>query len=558
MSFFLFPLFLQCTGCYQVFYCATKCQRKHWKEHKDECSVITQQIHQVANRLRLDHKGGVTLVSCLNKMSRDVGLTSTTLPFALDLLQLPKNELSREDFKFNQLKTLTMSDNFLPTFMFTSFSLPDDFDKSVTFVHFERLLSTAARDVLLLYVLINRDEAPQVASDIIPTIWFSLRLSTEVADYLNDTLKELSSMAFKVFRNKVGGKLHLQKSNFNRLKEVWKFWSDVDCRIGSDGCLSLEKKRKNELRKLLKGVEEYREFLPELHIPSVDQWFGNGNFMQQGCDENCQNLSHYNPLLTEHPRFGGSATTQSAKLNLQEGRFAVRTDWLPFKVFDYGVMKKSFTEMPISAVELVRQFITKMIPRLEALFDDEHIKIDVKLLNDKVPNIVTEDKFDRIMLPPQVTDGIGISSLLDDYAGRVNKLNPFTTVIMESTKWFPLTNVQKGVEAIQVTADVCFSRCQYTNYLKQSHALDFHSKTTEFVSFLRAEYLAYQQSKNPASNQSLPKLTEIFGRSGKWCLKDFRKEKNRIVPFIFRVHPRSMNNLSGHSRFLEWRLFNEN
>lgn len=494
-------------------------------------------------------------------MSDDCRVNSSSLPFGLDLLRLQHNELSEDGVDFKELKILNLAQTFLATLMFSGFSLPEDFEKVVSFHHFERQRSTAARDILLLYIIIidGNKRANIPVSEVLPTLWFSLRLPTNISTYLKETLNELSAIDFRAFAEKVGGKVSLAESYFNDIQKVWKYWRDLNCAIGSEGCVALEQKRKNKLRGIhLIGVEEYREFLPELQIPSVDQWFADGNFIYPRGGQKGQILSHFNPLHVEPIEVRylqyQSFRSQNSKCR-NEGLFSTRFDWLPFKIFDYNAMKKMFDDVPISAVELIHKFITKMTLRLQTLFDGGHINVNLKPYKDeKPPHGIGNTKFDRIYLPSHVTDNLGISRLLDDHEGLINGDNPFAVLIMESTRWYSPKETDK-LPSITVTDDVFFKKFQFTTYLKESHALSLNPKTEEFIAFLRAEYMTYRTSKARSGRPSedLPKLTDVFERNSKWQLRDFRKLKNRVVPFMFRVYPRTMNNLSGKSRFLEWR-----
>lgn len=552
--------FLVCTGCYSSWYCDQKCQRKHWKDgHKDACAEFQGKAHQAANNLRMLYRMA-SLHRCFNEMECDRGVETKALPFSLDLLKLQNNEHTLPNFK-SEMKVLTLSENFLGCLMVSSFSLPQDVSQKLTFFHLGANIATSARDVLLLYIMITREELVRAASDMIPLLWFSLRLTTDMAEYLKSTLSKLIAMNFRQFTAKVGGKIVVKPEYYLKYKEIWKQWWNTPTCIESKDCVPLEKERKKELRKpnILMGIEEYREFLPELHIPSVDQWFTEGNFILPD-QQNKEILTHYNPIFLDCVR---QSVYSIPNIPMPSNvKFALRSDWLPFKVFDYNFIMGTFEDPPISAVELVYRFVTKSCRRLELLFDADqlHACLDT-FTTSKFTKTLGEfyngKKFDRIFVPSVITDTMGLSRIAEEYIALLNEENPCAVMITECDRWVSLTEDKKEMKSdhsVQLIDDIQFDSCKYATYLKEAYSFNIDPKTTELLCYLRADYLVHTQSKysTPDLTKPLPKMSDVFERKNSLSLRDFRKKKNQVVPLMFKVASRSMNNLSGRNRFLEW------
>ena len=129
-----------CTGCYRVYYCDIKCQKSHRKVHKSDCSSTKDTIAKLAR-----------------KILRFFPRHTTELYFwgnypAYDGLNLLENEGA--DYS-SDLKILYLGVGDFRNVALTCASLPDTYERVVTFALNDIETGILSRLVLFVYMLIK-------------------------------------------------------------------------------------------------------------------------------------------------------------------------------------------------------------------------------------------------------------------------------------------------------------------------------------------------------------------------------------------------------------------
>ena len=136
-----------CTGCYRVYYCDIKCQKSHRKEHKFDCSRTEDTINELAQKM-LDVFGLRRAYNFNNPMK----LYYWGNYPAYDGLNLLENE--GVDYS-SDLKVLYLGVGDFRNVAITCASLPDTYERVVTFVLNDIQTGILSRLVLFVYMLIK-------------------------------------------------------------------------------------------------------------------------------------------------------------------------------------------------------------------------------------------------------------------------------------------------------------------------------------------------------------------------------------------------------------------
>ncbi|XP_072039191.1 uncharacterized protein [Amphiura filiformis] len=374
----------ECTACCNAWYCGETCQRKHWKEHKPSCQKCTQEIKATVASLK---------VNLQNQVMRCPYYVGNAL--AIDLLNLPGNELCSEDVKSTKTpkqdplegsySILSAGCGNLRNWIHTIASLPNEFKGTLHTVLNDFDPYVQARNVLQLYMMIMYSDDPNIAERI-TTIWYSLHLSEEDYTFLVDCLRALLGLSAEDLNKVTGGALKLlTKIDMIVMRPVWKGWLELECRKGYPNYIDLQEQRKRLLyqyQELEEGQRMYRKGLPSELIPSYDEYDKHGNFIP---GVNACSLPYDNPTLTGYLFTQGkdshvNATPAITRI-LMSGRFVYCIEYhlMPFSEWDYLKVKKHHYNK--SMVTMFHSFISDQIKQTIASIKAGNQRLSVMICN---------------------------------------------------------------------------------------------------------------------------------------------------------------------------------
>ena len=136
-----------CTGCYRVYYCDIKCQKSHRKVHKSDCSRTEDRINELAQKMVLFF--GLRRVYNINNPKK---LYYWGNHPAFDGLNMFENEGA--DYS-SDLKVLYLGVGDFRNVALTCASLPDTYERVVTFALNDIETGILSRLVLFVYMLIK-------------------------------------------------------------------------------------------------------------------------------------------------------------------------------------------------------------------------------------------------------------------------------------------------------------------------------------------------------------------------------------------------------------------
>ena len=136
-----------CTGCYRVYYCDIKCQKSHRKAHKSDCSRTEDTVNELAQKILRFF--GLLRVCNINNPKK---LYYWGNHPAYDGLNLLENEGA--DYS-SDLKVLFLGVGDFRNVALTCASLPDTYERVVTFALNDIETCTLSRLVLFVYMLIK-------------------------------------------------------------------------------------------------------------------------------------------------------------------------------------------------------------------------------------------------------------------------------------------------------------------------------------------------------------------------------------------------------------------
>ena len=132
-----------CTGCYRVYYCDIKCQKSHRKEHKSDCSRTEDTITELAQKI---------LLFFAHRWVHNPRHYYWGNHPAYDGLNLLENE--GVDYS-SDLKVLYLGVGDFRNVALTCASLPDTYERVVTFALNDLESCILSRLVLFIYMLIK-------------------------------------------------------------------------------------------------------------------------------------------------------------------------------------------------------------------------------------------------------------------------------------------------------------------------------------------------------------------------------------------------------------------
>ena len=522
----------KCTGCYRVFYCDVTCQKNHRTQHKAECKRIVDKVKLLASELDR-YFPAYFARGCI------VHYYWGNVP-AYDYLNLLENEGVDYSFPINIL-VLGVGD--LRNVVLTCASLPKHFTSKVNFTLNDSDRCVLARLVLLLYMMIKCDSS---ASNVITEIWYSLSLSEKTYNYLCASLNGLLQLkSASDFKFATCGLIIVDDSHFKKLQEIWRKWLHVKV----EGTKIIANRREEAMKAdsgSFFGKINYYNCIPREHVASAKKYMEDGGFRR-----------------TSKCSFAENSTLTGPPIMCEDAPFtyAVPTSVLPFVGWDYIEVEKFKHNK--SLVTMFGNYIEHKLSCFMEKLTSKQVSFDI-ILGDclKIDEYLKkEEKYDRI-LTSNLMDYILLPELLRTYSDKLNRDNPFSTLITECQNW------------VNFCPDADVSMMPFTTPVQTAHFRDIVMQDTndpvlandggttfreyldnlnEWQDYLRALFYVFHKRYNSGRSGSskLPILKDL-GSEFQLRLRDGARNENRIIFFKPVVNQRRVTMITGLERYLEW------
>ncbi|XP_071945936.1 uncharacterized protein [Antedon mediterranea] len=548
-----------CTACKEATYCKRECQEKHWSSHKQECKQIRKMLIERANTYR---QAFTQEVQRLVDYPHYIGNT-----LAVDVLKLGLNEATpdaegRDSELARDYNILLAGVGDLRNLLLTTASLPSNFTGNVRFTLNDIDPFVLARNVLFLYIIITQRSRESIETSI-TNIWYSLQIPKTDYQLLMSVLDELLKHTKATLKEKTSGQLILEEDDIKTIKEVWGKWREMECDTAKPDSIKLSQQRAEMFKKepqSSEGMSDYIVNISPKYRKSARTYFRDGLFLPQNQNVHKINTKVDNPTLTGRPRMvADSQLHKEFAPSLFDFVYCIRSDALPFLGWDGIPAQKSFQQDSI--VALFHRYISSVIKSASSILHAGRIQCIIKLKNctdlhkDYEPNF--EPKFDRITTS-NIADYIGIKALLSTLRPLLSTTNKHAVLITETMNWVlicPEANLMDKERTRSKFTELSPIMIKDTGRLDMIGNIiclyDYFDTSNIFLRYLRILFLA--TTDDLTLRDTVPSLTKAFNMEG-FRLRNFTNELNKVVPFVYRIYPRLINNCVGRERYLEWQL----
>ncbi|PIK52224.1 hypothetical protein BSL78_10886 [Apostichopus japonicus] len=520
----------ECSGCYSVWYCNKDCQLSDWAKHKPVCRKWQKIVEQVGSRP-------------FTFMGDYPFYFSNSFPN--DLLNIQNNEMKGKQGIQATFNILLPACGDLLHMMKTVESQPKAFTSSLKFVLNDIDPFTMARNVLLLFLMFTC-EAKQVST--VSTIWLSLQLPLNDYLLLREKLSNLIEMDSSRLKKITGGMIDVNEQSYKVMREVWSGWVKYPCEIKNGKSDDIMKERKAIFDSdpgARLGLVGHLHDVPQQHVNSIKKWFDDGKILPGYMVDGV--MTNYNPTFTgrgREPYFLATVKSPSS----YNFSYCIRSDCIPYQIWDY--LDLAQFKRCDSVITMCHEFTTHVVAKTRDMMRDRRLSI----------YICTEDFLELgSVIPGQVFDRIFASNLIDYYRISqtieilepfLSKTNPHAALFMETFNWFlgidgavwP-TAKSRQMELNARGLKDCNLKIRDLVGRKVSCFHEYYDNTAYFINYLRGE--------RHTGTKPIPKLSDVMNCHG-LTMRDFRKGRNRVIPFNQRVAVRTVNMLNGDVRTLEW------
>ncbi|XP_070538569.1 uncharacterized protein [Ptychodera flava] len=573
----------QCSGCLVVQYCDKDCQKKDWRNHKDVCLQLQDQILYVAMaRKEIIRKNGLNI-----NLDESVGTYYWGNTLAIDLLKLQQNEWSGGDYP-DKLSLLLAGVGDLRNVIKTVASLPKEFKGRIEFTLNDLDAHILAKDVLFLYMIFTADDA-KFTSDTLVQLWYSVCIVDEHNQYLLTILRILSTIDVQTLVQNTSGKIDISETDLKQLQSTWAAW--LKSLENGGPKIHITEQRRVSIAidsRSAEGWQLFRDCVPKRHGKSLEEWYESGILLPSSDQRKrdakfqnvtllCKNLLYYDSVKQENRR------TEWKMSNLfvdEQLIYPIQADTTPFRGWDYIDVASESNEDCIST--MYRNYLSDMIEKFILTVHEDCVSFRV-LLGDcfQLKTNFEINTYDRI-ITSNIADYYGVPAVLDYFKSFLNSTNPHSVITTELMNWeecisaMELSPLKRLVEMNQTERihlivndtgvplllhkdskprgrNAPTSVSEY--YLSQATYTEYCDMSKPFTCYLRSDFLAHKMrnSGEHPSRGDIPKFKDIICYNG-LKLRDFTRELNRIIPHRWKMNIRRVSQIVGFIRSLEWTL----
>ncbi|XP_072038860.1 uncharacterized protein [Amphiura filiformis] len=478
-----------------------------------------------------------------------------------DLLKLKGNEWKKttnpdDPCLMKDYSVLSVGCENLRNVIETTACLPEEFKGNVNFTLNDVDPFVQARNVLFLYMMFYYNSQEKIECTV-STICYSLHLEEAQYNLLVSCLRALTKISGTALAKITDGVMSVSDTDMALMKEVWQGWLNLECRRDKPNSTNLHEQRAKAFADdpiAPMGVDLYRRQIPQMYVPSVDEWLEHGVFMPGGMANGKYDLCYDNPTLTGFSLNRVDEYRDSPK-EYEPFVYCVPVDMYPFGTWDYLKAKK-FSESS-SLIDTYFMFIssryTQMISAMLSKSITIHFHIgDCLKMQDDLPPDTT---FDRIFTS-NLVDDIGTLTIAKAMRPLLNPNNKCAVLITQYWNWynwFPNAIVDNIPHVMDGTYERCLKAAAKDTEqhvpISRFWIQEYYNNTIYFVHYLRADYMCCIQ--DDPLDLPLVKFQDVRHQEG-LRMRDFRRELNKVVPFRFRRNIRPVTLLRGMSRNLEW------
>ena len=269
------------------------------------------------------------------------------------------------------------------------------------------------------------------------------------------------------------------------------------------------------------------------------------------------------PTFAENPTLTGCNLIKS-----QPFFYCIPSDVLPFTGWDYIEVKKfKYTNSLITMYGAYVEHILRMVVKK---LHNEQVRFQIVLCDcmNIQQYIEPATKYDRI-LTSNLMDYIILPDLLKVCSEKLNRANPFATIVTETQNWardfYPEAGIVDDHIDIATQMELCTTSRQDTKNNKRimnsdNDVREYIESSRELIDFLRALFYSYAtrnefrsgyHSTDKRESQKVPTL-KALGNEFRLQHRDCFRNENRIAPFKMAVNRRRVTMINGLERILEW------
>ncbi|XP_033635350.1 uncharacterized protein LOC117296498 [Asterias rubens] len=552
-----------CAECNNAWYCNKECQTRDWKAtHKKKCRGVKENIKTLATSL-LRQK-------TFSRNAEAPYYFGNTL--ARDFLQLDNNEWSgevvTEEDMARDYHVLSAGCGDLRDTVLTAGSLPDRYQGKlhVTLDDFDPFVM--ARNVLFLYMLVRFADTEGIESSL-TTLWYSVHITKKEYDLIKTSLDELIQMDANSLHDTTKGLVTVSNKELGCLCQVWVKWRSFKCDRANSKCINLRKQR-NALFKTEQVKSQKLPLFLELQSAKesklMEKWFDHGMFLPKETQH--KDMPFDNPTLTGRQdlakKFGFFEVDELFKDPKDHTfEYCIRTDTFPFRVWDCLRVRESVLEPGSSPMVMFHNYVTSLLRKVKDIILQGRLYLHVSLVDclqfhQYLESLDVMPKYDRIFTS-NLADFLGFTNLLLLFKPLLNSDNSFSVIVTMTMNWIRFLPEANIVGLDKINPQV-FKKClnaylaaleRPTQLINYNFMREYFNNTSSFLEFLRADIMGGGFEIPPLKD--VPSLTDVMRYNG-MKMRDFRKEKNRLVPFINRVRAHALNMMDGQTTAVEWCL----
>ena len=406
-----------------------------------------------------------------------------------------------------------------------------------------------ARNVLLLYMIITFADEPDF-KETFTSIWYSLQLSEHDYQLLDKALETLCTISEQSLHQLTNGLLDMPSEEVGVLRQAWIKWHKMECTVDHPDSVELYEQRRKILGDFMCNPFQNQGVG---HMESFEKWWEDGIFAPSVTYRD--QLPFYNPIMTG--RSGTDRTIpdedegdeviypDSKKLAVKKEPkdfdfvYCIHGSASPFTVWDY--VKTEQIDLASSITVQHHKFISNKVGKAISYFQKENgasVHLTIAEFHD-----LTEDsgKFDRIFLS-NLTAFNELHHLVSFFGPLLSRENKYATIVMEEMNADVVSDPDGLVseedfrdevarrKKLCLQDDVDFGVITSTGLSNMNSYHDYGYDAEWYVRYLKARY---KHEFHKVDDMTIPSCKTVMN-CGDLRMRDVRKERNRLVPFVHR------------------------
>ena len=431
----------------------------------------------------------------------------------------------------------------------------DDFDPFVM-----------ARNVMFLFMMVRYANRDGISSSL-ATIWYSVHISESDYNLIKAALRELVQLSSESLYDVIKHMMSISEADLIYLREIWEIWVALECQRSKDDSINLRQQRNIVFEKdtgAKDGLPQYLRRMTAADSKFMKKWFDHGLFLPK--DMHHGSLLYDNPTLTGRPslKYESKRTRNKAGMHTpKEFKFlyCLGTDSFPFKVWDCLRVSEFIDEPGLSVMVKYHRYVSHLLQQVISVISQGRLTVHIFLANClDFPNhhlTLAMPNYDRIFTS-NISDLVGHAKLLKTFKSLLNIDNKYSVLVTQTMNWIITFTSEADVQhtswmEVMKYVGMCHEDTGWNHNMSMdvNNHREYFNNTNWFLAYLRADIMG--GGVGVPVMEHVPTLNEVMNYNG-MRMRDFRKERNRLVPFQYRVNKRKITLLNGMDRNVEWYL----